>query len=609
MLKGELDDENEDISHESRDEIIRGKLDARQIAIEDMLRNVQGAVYEAIVFVSNSMCNKPGMRHPLLTDCPEKTDLGSISQLLDVTATGFDNDEVRGHLISAQKHSLDMKIGAAVDEAMRIYTHAIRTAVAMSWMPLAGTITKAVTGNVMIKYIFNLFSFTHLYNGIIKTLEDKVWSDIQSVFSSMPAEAWSVLNVFSGGSLTYKITKDHVHLVATYNLTIAVDLILIFCYAVQEAAEAGASAVAGSEFTDVDHKTLQKAIERHEKTRVEIHDKIAKLTQRGTGGKAQIRNAFQTSKICGHIVKLIRDPKHFPCTDAESMSPAGSHFVRRELIYLDSVRDLRIKKRRISVLSPLASPLAASVQQPRPAGKQATKLTKRKPDTHVTAHKTPAITETPVRADMPPPSTKTSLAKKLHGFIVPKKHATHRKTSQDQNGTLSTIDQAVGVVNDAGGAVTSVTSAIASMEGLGVASSAAAPVATSSTKPSATKHATRAGSDPVQSSTSGMAAAPSTYSSTTTSNPNATQTGNDQSMGDTGSDLDVAVEAIGYGQAIDSGADDDCVDRDGDVGVKERTSDVDGESENEDEDDDDDNDDDDEEEDDDDDDDDVDNSS
>jgi hypothetical protein len=274
------------------------------------------------------------MRYLTLTDDTEKTDVDSITQLLDVTATGFDNEAVRGHLISAQKHSLGMKISAAVDEAMRIYTHAIRTTVLTSWVPLAATITKTITGNVMIRDIFHLFSFMPLYNDIIKTLEDKVWSDIQSVFRSIPAEAWTALNVFSGGSMTYKITKENLHLVATYNLTIAVDLILIFCYAVQEAAEAGASAVEGSEFTDVDYKILLKAIERHEKTRVDIHDKIAKLTRRGTGGAAQIRNAFQTSSICGHIVKLIRDPKHFPTTDEQSKFPARSYSPWHELTQL-----------------------------------------------------------------------------------------------------------------------------------------------------------------------------------------------------------------------------------------------------------------------------------
>jgi hypothetical protein len=58
MLKGEIDDDEEDGDEESRKKIVLRRLHEREIAIEDMLRNVEGAVYEAVVFVSNSMWHK-----------------------------------------------------------------------------------------------------------------------------------------------------------------------------------------------------------------------------------------------------------------------------------------------------------------------------------------------------------------------------------------------------------------------------------------------------------------------------------------------------------------------------------------------------------------------
>lgn len=270
-----------------------GVLDKEEKLL-DILDGVQGR-RDGICFLSNRAYRLHHATKLSLMLCSDIDDADDIKDLLKITAQNLDNEQVLERFKASQTYSIDQKIQDAIDMIIRLYKHATRLALPGSILPGANTAVRRFAGNFMISKLFNHFTFTRLQADVIRKLKDSVWPDIRSLMFALPSEVWSIAHFVTLGGYTYWIAKDHVKTVAIYNLTIGVDLILIFSEAISIAATSGRGAQVrsnksvGSEFDDVDKGILEEAIDKYKKHhRDHVHGSIEKFVKSGSGMRAPL---------------------------------------------------------------------------------------------------------------------------------------------------------------------------------------------------------------------------------------------------------------------------------------------------------------------------------
>ncbi|KAI7328893.1 hypothetical protein KC315_g6422 [Hortaea werneckii] len=157
LTRGEIESE-----YKRRHGIKRGtRLD------DEAYANVCGRTDEAVGLLKRETADSfrqryPGIRGPLFTELAEEDEDDSIRPVMTETINSIDNDCVRLHMIKAQICLIGPKIDSAVDESIKLYKHAVRTAAAPVPVvgSLGGVISTATVGGLIGTEICTIFGYS-----------------------------------------------------------------------------------------------------------------------------------------------------------------------------------------------------------------------------------------------------------------------------------------------------------------------------------------------------------------------------------------------------------------------------------------------------------------